>query len=242
MKIKGEFAKTYDSFVKRPSFLPPGLLEIVKSTSAKSILEFGCGTGTVAVGLSQAGYDVAGVDYSPEMLKAAREKAKGNQAKVRFVLADITEASLKLNKRFDIILCLGNTLALITNYSMLNRFLANCQKHLNSGGHIIFQQLNYDRILKERPATFAINVDRDIVRFKQNRYGKNYIDFVVTIVDGARIPPKQTVTIARLKPWTKAELKKIMTESGFKKISFYGDYIKGKFSIKAKDLIILARP
>jgi glycine/sarcosine N-methyltransferase len=239
MKIKGQFAKTYDSFVKRPSFLPLGLLEIVRSTSAKSILEFGCGTGTVAVGLSLEGYDVTGVDYSPEMLKAAREKAKKQRAQIRLIRRDISLVAL--NKKYDLILCLGNTIPHFTNRAGLKTLLDNCQRHLNPGGRVIFQQLNYDRILDEKPTTFALDIDREIVRFKQNRYKKNHIDFVVTIVDGARIPPRQTVSIAKLKPWTKTELKKIMTESGFKKISFYGDYNKSKFSMKAKDLIILAK-
>jgi 2-polyprenyl-3-methyl-5-hydroxy-6-metoxy-1,4-benzoquinol methylase len=239
MKIKGKFAKSYDSFMKRPSFLPPGLLEIVKSTSAKSILEFGCGTGTVAVGLSLAGYDVTGVDYSADMLKAAREKAKKQQAQIRLILGDISLVGL--NKKYDLILCLGNTIPHFTSRTKLKKMLDNCEKHLGPGGHVLFQQLNYDRILKEKPATFAIDIDRGVVRFKQNRYGKNHIHFVVTIVDGTRIPPRQTVSIVKLKPWTKTELKKIMTELGFKKISFYGDYNKGEFSIKAKDLIILAK-
>lgn len=239
MKIKGEFARTYDRFVKRPSLLPPGLLEIVRSTSAKSILEFGCGTGTVAVGLSLGGYDVTGVDHSPEMLKTAKEKAKKQRAQIRLILGDISLVAL--NKKFDLILCLGNTIPHFTSRAQLKTLLGNCQSHLGPGGQVIFQQLNYDRMLRKRPATFAIDIDRETVRFKQNRYGKNYIDFVVTIVDGARIPPRQDVSIVKLKPWTKAELKKIMTESGFRKISFYGDYSKSEFSIKAKDLIILAK-
>ena len=241
MKIKGKFAKTYDRFVKRPSLLPSGLLELIQSTSSKTILELGCGTGTVAVGLAMSGFDIIGVDYSPEMLKAARKKAKENKTKVRFIQADITEASLKLNKKFDIILCLGNTLALIANHTMLNRFLANCQRHLNSGGYVIFQQLNYDRILKEKPATFAIDVDRDIFRFKQNRYFKNHIQSVVTIVDSSVIPPAQDITMFRVKPWTKVELTNSVKIAGFKKILFYGDYARNTFSLKSKDLIVFAR-
>jgi glycine/sarcosine N-methyltransferase len=238
MKIRGTFASTYDRFVKRQSLLPAGLLELLKSTGTKNVLDFGCGTGTISVGLSMAGFDVTGVDYSPGMLKAARKKAQEHKANVEFVLADI--ARIRLRKEFDIIICLGNTIPHFTNYFQLNKFLQNCRRHLKPGGRIIFQELNYDRILKERPSTFAIDIDHEIVRFKQYRYRKNLIDFVVTIIDGNKTPPRQSVSIVKIKPWTKNELKNTLNQSGFKTISFYGDYSKTKFSLKAKDLIITA--
>ncbi len=239
MEIKGSFAKSYDKFVKRPTLLPEGLNELIRSLKAQKFLEFACGTGTVAVGLSLQGFKVTGVDYSVDMLKQAKIKAKEHKVAVKLVKGDITKINLK--EKFDLLLCLGNTIPQFTNMSILKAFLKNCKNHLVPGGYIIFQQLNYDRILKQKPATFAVETSGSLVRLKQYRYGRGYIDFVVTIIDGNKIPPQISSSEIKLKPWTKPELTKIMTGEGFKDISVYGDYNRSGFDLNAKDLIIVGQ-
>jgi hypothetical protein len=78
------------------------------------------------------------------------------------------------------------------------------------------------------------------VRFKQYHYRKNLIDFVVTIVDGSRIPPRASVSKIALRPWTSRQLKAALKRAGFQDIRFYGNYARGDFSINSKDLIIIA--
>jgi len=238
-KIKGSFAKTYDRFVKRETLLPPGLLDLIKSLNAEEILEFACGTGTVAVGLALEGFDITGVDYSSDMLKAAKAKARQHRAKIKFILNDISQ--IRLDRKFDLILCLGNTIPQFTSQASLQRLLANCKRHLSDGGHIIFQQLNYDRILKERPQTFAVNLDNDVVRFKQYRYRKELIDFIVTVADGSQIPPRMVISKIVLKPWKSSELTDALKKTGFKKIQLFANYSGDKFDNKSNDMIVVAQ-
>jgi SAM-dependent methyltransferase len=237
-KIKGAFAGSYDRFVNRQSALPDGLIELIRSFGPASILEFACGTGTVAVGLALEGFETVGVDYSPDMLRAARQKAKERKVAVKLILADITK--IDLERKFDLILCLGNTIPHFTIESQLRRFLANCRHHLRpDGGALIFQQLNYDRILRDRPKTFAVDIDRDMARFKQYRYHKDMIDFVVTIIDGSRIPPAASVSTVKLKPWTREELSRIAKKEKFGNLEYFGDYKKAAFSKDSKDLVFV---
>jgi len=235
-KFKRKIAKSYDRFLTRKSFLPDGLFVLVKEARARKILEFGCGTGTVAVGLSLEGYDVTGVDYSPEMLKIARQKAGAHGTKTRFFNGNIID--IRLPERFDLLLCLGNTLPIITSLSDSRKLLRNCLNHLNPGGILIIQILNYDRILKTRPGTFATEILEDLVRVKQYRYGKNLIDFVVSLIDTARIPPKITVRTGKIRPWARADLIAELRKARFVHIEAFGSYSGGKFSAESKDLII----
>ena len=238
-KIEGIFAETYDRFIKRKSLLPEGLLELVRSLKPDSILEFGCGTGNVAVGLALEGFNITGIDFSSDMLRVAAGKAKEHGASPKFILGDITK--VRLNRQFDLIICLGNTLPILTTVRKLESTLLNCRNHLKpAGGVVIFQQLNYDRVLKEKPVTFSIDFDKELVRFKQYHYRKNLIDFVVTIVDGSRIPPRASVSKIALRPWTSRQLKAALKRAGFQDIRFYGNYARGDFSINSKDLIIIA--
>ncbi len=51
-------------------------------------LDVGCGTGVVSLLLAELGHDVAGVDFAPEMLRRAREKARTTDRSVSFLRGD----------------------------------------------------------------------------------------------------------------------------------------------------------
>ena len=238
-KIKGSFATSYDRFVKRASLLPEGLLWLLKELGAREILEFGCGTGNVAVGLAIEGYCVTGVDYSKDMLDAARRKAVKHKVEIDYYLDDISRVNIA--RKFDLILCLGNIIPQFTSVSSLRRVLENATKHLKPGGHMLIQQLNYERILAERPMTFSIDQDGNVVRFKQYRYRGKLIDFVVTIVDGDTVPPTTVSSRITLSPWRKKQLVTLFKGVGFKRITAFANYKKDRFSKSSKDLILLAQ-
>jgi glycine/sarcosine N-methyltransferase len=236
--LKGGFAATYDRLVQRKGLLPKGLAELIGLQPAQEILEFGVGTGTVALGLSVLGHKVTGVDLSTDMLKEARRKARRHGVSMKFMEGDMVE--LKLKREFDLLICLGNTLPLVPELRRARRFLKNCRDHIKPGGKAIFQIVNYDRILKERPMTFAVDCENDLVRIKQYRYRRGIIDFVVSLVDNSRIPPSMTTATNRIRPWTKDDLGAELRKAGFGKIAAYGDYLKSEFSLSSKDLVMVA--
>jgi glycine/sarcosine N-methyltransferase len=237
--IKGRFAKSYDKFVKRACSLPEGLGQLVESYHPRNIVEFGCGTGRVATGLSLQGYDVTGVDISRDMLREARKKAAGLNNKPNFIQADII--NINLQYKFDLLLCLGNTVPLIFRLPDARKLFRNFARHLRPGGTLVIQQLNYDKILREKPRTFAIDTVENHLRIKQYNYKRNLVNFTVTIVDHSHVPPKIARTYSRLRPWKKADLIEELKKVGFGGISAYGDYSKKRFSGKSKDLIVVGK-
>lgn len=60
------------------------------------VADLGCGTGTLSLLLAEEGHDVDGVDFSPEMLRHAREKAAASptSGRVDFALGDAAEPPL----------------------------------------------------------------------------------------------------------------------------------------------------
>jgi 2-polyprenyl-3-methyl-5-hydroxy-6-metoxy-1,4-benzoquinol methylase len=68
-----------------------------------TVLDLGCGTGTLSVLLAALGYTVTGVDASSRMLAQARAKADREQ--VRVSLAQGDAAQPPVSGRFDVLLC-----------------------------------------------------------------------------------------------------------------------------------------
>ena len=75
------FAQVYDTFMDNTPYKE--WAERIRTILAKEgikeglVLDLGCGTGSLTTILSDLGYDMIGVDLSPEMLQIAQDKRKG---------------------------------------------------------------------------------------------------------------------------------------------------------------------
>jgi len=85
---------------------PPELLHFIEKHPAGKAIDIGCGTGTNVITLTQAGWQVTGVDFVPRAIKIALRKARkaGVQANLRVRNA----TNLKdINGPFDLALDMG---------------------------------------------------------------------------------------------------------------------------------------
>ena len=77
--------------------------EILKEHGITSghVCELGCGTGEMVSRFAKAGYEVTGIDISPDMLAKACEKTEGME-KISYFEEDMTDFSL--HKPADVVL------------------------------------------------------------------------------------------------------------------------------------------
>lgn len=71
--------------------------EILKrecKTRPELVLDLGCGTGKMTIELARRGYDMTGIDYSPEMLDIARSEAENEGHDVLWLCQDMREFEL----------------------------------------------------------------------------------------------------------------------------------------------------
>ncbi|MDT4915643.1 MAG: hypothetical protein QOH89_343, partial [Pseudonocardiales bacterium] len=111
--------------------LPPlGEAELISAAvpAGGSVLDLGCGTGRIARGLVERGYDVVGVDQSAEMLAHA--------ADIATVHAPI--AGLDLGRRFYAVLLASNLLN-TPDDAERRAILATTARHLEPGGVVLAQ-------------------------------------------------------------------------------------------------------
>jgi SAM-dependent methyltransferase len=109
-------------------------------TKNDQILDAGCGTGRVAIGLWQAGYHhVAACDFAPAQLAKAKERAARMSAAVSITLGDL-QALPYDNASLDVVTCLGNTFDELSTEAERAQVIAEFSRVLRPGGTLICSQ------------------------------------------------------------------------------------------------------
>ena len=134
----GEFARVYDLFMSDVDYESwekyiTGLLRD-NGISEGLVLELGCGTGSLTTLLSEAGYDMIGVDNSPQMLQEAMEK-KGKQD-ILYLLQDMREFELYGTVRAVVSVC--DSLNYIIEEEELLQVFRLVNNYLDPGGLFVF--------------------------------------------------------------------------------------------------------
>ena len=127
------FAEYYDQIIGEPTQTILLLQKWIKkyAPSAQSILELGCGTGAVLKPFSGK-YEIYGLDLSSAMLSKAKKKIKGGQ----FYQQNM--AHFNLNKKFDVILCIFDSMNHLLTFQSWEKVFANVSNHLSKRGVFIF--------------------------------------------------------------------------------------------------------
>ena len=96
--------------------------------TVRRVLDLGCGTGGHAVILASRGYEVVGVDRSPEML----DRARARDSSASFELGEIT--SFNFGQTFDAVLMMFAVLGYQARNADVQAALATVRRHLTPGG------------------------------------------------------------------------------------------------------------
>jgi len=99
------------------------------------VLEFGVGTGRLALPLAARGVRVLGIDASPPMLD--RLAAKPGSQDVRAVLGDF--AADRVDGAFAVVLIAFNTLFALPEQDLQVAALRNAARHLSPGGAVVLE-------------------------------------------------------------------------------------------------------
>jgi SAM-dependent methyltransferase len=98
-------------------------------------LEFGIGTGRIALPLAERGVRVAGIDNSDAML--SRLRAKPGAEQIEAVLGDF--ASTRVDREFSLVYLVFNTISNLTTQDAQVACFQNAAAHLRSGGRFVIE-------------------------------------------------------------------------------------------------------
>jgi len=126
-----------------------------KKSQGNKLLDVGCGTGIHANLLSKY-YQVEGLDIDKNMLSVAR----GNYPRIHFQQGDMVD--FKLNRKFDIIVCLFSAIGYVKTKSRLQKTIKTMSQHLLPGGVLLVEPwFAPDQWHPGRVGTVQVNVNKD---------------------------------------------------------------------------------
>lgn len=100
---------------------------------ARSILDVACGSGMHLAAFAGLGFEVEGVELSPEMLAVAAERLPG------VPLHEADMRTFRLDHRFDAVTCLFSAIGYMTTLDDLATALATMRDHLVQGGVVVVE-------------------------------------------------------------------------------------------------------
>ncbi|HEV7824551.1 MAG TPA: class I SAM-dependent methyltransferase [Mycobacteriales bacterium] len=127
-------ADIYDDTVRHlPTAAPVERLALL--AGGGPVLEFGIGTGRLALPLAARGLTVAGIDGSPEMVDALRAKPGG--ADLEVVVGDFSE--VRVRGEFAVVVLAVNTIFALPDQDAQVRCFRNAAAHLRPGGRFVVE-------------------------------------------------------------------------------------------------------
>ena len=187
---------------------------------ARSIVEYGSGTGRHAVLLAEAGYTVHGIELSEEMLHLA-ESLPNESNNPFFSKGDIRTA--RLGKTFGGAISLFHVMSYQTMNGDLAAAFSTVQKHLIDGGLFIFDCWYGPAVLTERPSVrikrmsnTTIEVTRlaePVMHPNDNIVDVNYQVFIRDLATGVVNEIHET---HRMRYLFRPEIELLLNNAGFK--------------------------
>lgn len=171
------YGKYYDLLYKDKDYDAEAnyITKCIKSyfSNARTILEFGSGTGGHGIKLQKKGFDVFGLERSEQMVEEA--------SRYGFPCMQADIVNFEINKKFDIVISLFHVISYITDNVSLCKVFKNAAKHLNPGGLFIFDVWYSPAVYNLKPETRIKKVENEVIKII--RIAEPYVHINLNIID-----------------------------------------------------------
>ena len=135
-----------------PAVVEPTVAFLADLAGTSPALEFGIGTGRIAIPLSQRGVQVSGIELSAAMV--AQLGAQSEASNIDVAIGDF--ATTKVDGLFRLVYLLRNTITNLTTQDQQVQAFRNAARHLQPGGRFVVE--NYVPELRRLPPGETIHV------------------------------------------------------------------------------------
>ena len=236
-----ELASDYDNMISFEKAVEnkKKLLKNFVTAEMKSAADIGCGSGVDSIALASLGLKVTAFDPSVEMLKASKANAEKANVEIDFQNCPADNIPGEFDKKFDLVVSLGNTFANIPVENFVDS-LKRCCEILKPNGQLLIQVLNYEKILleKQRIVNITEAADKYFIRFYD--FLNEQILFNILIFNKAN-PSESKLISTKIYPYSSVNFKSELKKAGFSSIQFSSDFQLTPFkNDQSKDLVVLA--
>ena len=178
--------------------------------------------------LRRLGLDASGIDASPKMIQKARTNSVTCGVTVEYILGDYMNMSKRFSEGFDLITCLGDTVAHVRSGQDLRKLFQEVYKSLNPGGLFVIQARNYDFIMKHQarftPPTGSRNGTEETLFFRLLDFNPKTLNLSIAKFRWHENRWESSVYTTEIHPYLKKELESALKSVGFAKLDSYRNY------------------
>ena len=252
----------YNADYKKVADYIEDIFKIYKK-NPKLVLDLACGTGSLTIELDKRGYDMIGLDLSPEMLSAANSanienienmagmKNNNKENKTNNILwTNQDMCDFELYGTVDAVICCFDSLNYILENKKIEKCFESVYNYLNPGGLFIFDvntKYKFEHIYANNDIVLE-NETEDVFCFWRNCCNKYYKDnkkeitcdfyltlFVMSNETGYYRYYKRYDEKLKEKYYSPDYLKYILEKINFENINIYYDFSADKNNIKNKE-------
>ncbi len=140
--------------------------EALQLSKSDSILEAGCGIGSYSREFVRRGYNVTGMDLSPNFLAEAQKITQRENLEIEFILGDYNEMSFE--EKFSVIFFEGSFF--YKSKEGLVSLLTRIHKALTPKGSLYFEHPNQSKIVDRFPMVNLSEIKKDVFVLQTGEY------------------------------------------------------------------------
>jgi len=238
----GHLADLYDLEYAHDYDLPFWLS--LAEREAGPIIEWGAGTGRLAVPLANAGHDVTAVELSAEMVERGKEK----RPDVGWIVGDMRD--VKLERRYGLAVCAFNSFLCLGSVEVSLAFLRNAREHLVPGGLLGIEVSAFSPEELAGGEELSHDFTRELSNGRLDRFSVSAYDAATQLMhmrlfyeryDGSGAFENRMAQDLTIRTTNRDELLLMLRLAGFEAEEIYGDFEGGPFSAASDNLLVLAR-
>lgn len=211
--------------------------ELLALPHGARVLDLACGQGRHAHLLAEAGFDVDGLDYSRDMLKAA--KARGTGKTLRYTRGDMRSLPLRWTRRFDGVVNLFTSFGFFDASSDDALVLKQVARVLKRGGTFVWQGGNRDAITDRflRGDTWSTEDGTEVRQDRRFDALSGFLTIDSTWTRKRRVERRSH----RIRLYTASHLAALMDAAGLEVTAAYDGFGAGGLTRRSHEMLLVAR-
>ncbi len=214
---------------KEAEFFLKNLTDFLRPKKSDKILDLACGSGRHSIFLNSLGFDVTGVDLSPNSIETAN---KSKNDRLKFDVHDMREVYQE--EGFDFVFNMFTSFGYFDSNEENIKMIQSIEKTLKPEGVFVLDFFNADRVKRELVKQEIKEIDGVQFELTRELVDGKIIKHIEFTEQNEQFSFREEVQAIDLE-----EFQQLFSQSGLKIIATFGDYFLNEFSHQNSERLIL---